>query len=51
MGYWKLVKTISFLVFCLTSVFFGEAQAIEETKFRVIESEGKFELNEISLHK
>jgi len=48
MGYWMLVKTIPFLVFCLTSVFFGEAQAIEETKFKVIESEGRFELRQYS---
>jgi len=48
MNYWKLVKIIPFLVFCLTSVFFGETQAIEETKFKVIESEGKFELRQYS---
>jgi hypothetical protein len=48
MNYWKLAKTIPFLVFCLTSVFFGETQAIEETKFKVIESEVKFELRQYS---
>jgi len=37
--------------FCLVSVLFGrDAQAIEETKFKVIESGGKFELRQYSPH-
>jgi hypothetical protein len=51
MGYWKLVTAMSFFVFCLGSILFGrDAQAIEETKFKVIESEGKFELRQYSAH-
>jgi effector-binding domain-containing protein len=51
MGYWKLVTGISFFVFCLASIPFGrEVQAIEETKFKVIESEGNFELRQYPPH-
>jgi len=51
MVYWKLVTAISFFSFCLLSIFFGrDAFAIEETKFKVIESEGRFELRQYSAH-
>ncbi len=51
MVYWKLVTSISFFSFCLLSIFFGrDAFAIEETKFKVIESEGRFELRQYSAH-
>ena len=50
MGCWKHVIVIPFLGFCLASVLFGEARAIEETMFRVIESEGEFELRQYSSH-
>ena len=51
MGAWKLVAAISFFVFCLASIPFGrEVQAIEETKFKVIEREGKFELRQYASH-
>ena len=47
MGYWKLVTAMSFFVFCLASILFGrDVQAIEETKYKVIESEGDFELRQ-----
>jgi len=51
MGYWKLVAAIPFFCFCLASVLFvRDAQAIEETKYEVIESEGEFELRQYSPH-
>ena len=51
MSYWKLFAAIPFFGFCLASVLFGrDAQAIEETKFKVIESEGNFELRQYSPH-
>ena len=51
MGYWKLVAAVPFFGFCLGSVLFvRDAQAIEETKFKVIESEGNFELRQYSPH-
>jgi len=51
MGYWKLVTAIPFLGLCLASVVFvRDAQAIEETKYEVIESEGEFELRQYSAH-
>jgi hypothetical protein len=51
MVYWKLVTSISFFSFYLLSIFFGrDAFAIEETKFKVIESEGYFELRQYSAH-
>jgi len=51
MGYWKLVTAISFFGFCLVSILFGrDAQAIEETKFKLIESEGNFELRQYPQH-
>jgi hypothetical protein len=51
MGYWKLFTAIPFMGFCLTAVLLGkDAQAIEETKFKVIESEGKFELRQYASH-
>jgi hypothetical protein len=51
MGCWKTVTVIPILAFCIASVFFGkDAQAIEETKFKVIESEGKFELRQYASH-
>jgi SOUL heme-binding protein len=51
MGYWKLITAMSFFVFCLASTLFGrDAQAIEETKFNVIESEGDFELRQYPPH-
>jgi effector-binding domain-containing protein len=52
MGYWKLVTALSFFVFCLASILFGrEVQAIEETKYKVIESEGDFELRQYPPHR
>jgi len=51
MGYWKLVTAMSFFVFCLASILFGkDPQAIEETKYKVIESEGDFELRQYPPH-
>ena len=51
MGNWKLVTAIPFLGLCLASVLFvRDAQAIEETKYEVIESEGEFELRQYSPH-
>jgi len=51
MGYWKLVTAMSFLFFCLASLLFGrDFQAIEETKYKVIEREGSFELRQYSPH-
>jgi hypothetical protein len=52
MVYWKLVITaISFFGCCSLSILFGrDAIAIEETKFEVIESEGKFELRQYASH-
>jgi len=51
MGYWKLVTAIPFLGLCLASVLFvRDAQAIEETKYEVIESEGEFELRQYPAH-
>jgi len=51
MGYWKLFTAISFMGFCLGAVLLGrDAQAIEETKFKVIESEGRFELRQYFAH-
>jgi hypothetical protein len=51
MGYWKLVTAIPFLSLCLASVLFvRDAQAIEETKYEVIESEGEFELRQYPAH-
>lgn len=51
MGYWKLFTAISFMGFCLGAVLLGrDAQAIEETKFKVIESEGNFELRQYSAY-
>ena len=51
MGYWKLVAAIPFFGFCLASVLFvRDAQAIEETKYEVIESEGEFELRQYPAH-
>jgi len=51
MGYWKLVTAVLFFGSCLATVFSGrDAQAIEETKFKVIESEGRFELRQYSAH-
>lgn len=51
MGYWKLFTAIPFMGFCLAAVLLGrDAQAIEETKFKVIESEGKFELRQYASH-
>ncbi|MBM4322486.1 MAG: heme-binding protein [Deltaproteobacteria bacterium] len=51
MGYWKIVTAIFFMGFCLAAVLLGrDAQAIEETKFKVIESEGRFELRQYSAH-
>ena len=52
MVYWKIAITaISFFSCCLLSILFGgDAIAIEETKFRVIESEGNFELRHYSAH-
>ena len=51
MGYWKLVTAIPFLGLCLASVVFvRDAQAIEETKYEVIESEGEFELRQYPAH-
>jgi hypothetical protein len=49
MAYWKLVAAMSFFFFCLASILFGrDVQAIEETNYKVIESEGKFELRQYS---
>jgi len=51
MGYWRLVTAISFFGFCLASILFaGDTQAIEETKYKVIESEGDFELRQYPPH-
>ena len=51
MRYWKLVTAMSFFFFCLASILFGrEVQAIEETKYKVIESEGDFELRQYPPH-
>jgi hypothetical protein len=51
MVYWKLVAAIPFFCFCLASVLFvRDAQAIEETKYEVIESEGEFELRQYPAH-
>jgi len=51
MGYWKLITAIPFLGLCLASVLFvRDAQAIEETKYEVIESEGEFELRQYPAH-
>ena len=51
MGYWKLFAAIPFMGFCLAVVLLGrDAQAIEETKFKVIENEGKFELRQYASH-
>jgi len=48
---WKLVTSISFFSFYLLSIFFRrDAFAIEETKFKAIESEGRFELRQYSAH-
>lgn len=51
LDYWKLFAALSFLGFCLATFLFGrDAQAIEETKFKVIESDGEFELRQYSPH-
>jgi hypothetical protein len=51
MAYWKLVAAMAFLFFCLASLLFGRnVQAIEETKYEVIEREGIFELRHYSAH-
>jgi hypothetical protein len=51
MGGWKLVTAMAFLFFCLASLLFGRnVQAIEETKYEVIEREGIFELRHYSAH-
>jgi len=51
MGYWKLVTAMSFFVFCLGSILFGrDVQAVEQTKYQVIESEGEFELRQYPAH-
>jgi hypothetical protein len=51
MGYWKLVTAVLFFGSCLATVLSGrDAQAIEETMFKLIESEGKFELRQYSAH-
>ena len=51
MGYWKFVTAMSFFFFCIASLLFGrDVQAIEETKYEVIEREGNFELRQYSPH-
>jgi effector-binding domain-containing protein len=51
MSYSKFTAAIPFFVLCLGTVLLGrDAQAIEETKFKVIESEGKFELRQYASH-
>jgi hypothetical protein len=51
MSNWKLVTAIPFLGLCLASVLFvRDAQAIEETKYEVVESEGEFELRQYPAH-
>jgi len=51
MGGWKLATAMAFLFFCLASLLFGRnVQAIEETKYEVIEREGIFELRHYSAH-
>ena len=51
MGYWKLATAMSFFVFCLGFNLFGrDVQAIEQTKYQVIESEGNFELRHYPPH-
>jgi hypothetical protein len=51
MAYWRLVTAMSFFVFCLASILFGrDTQAIEETKYKVVESEGGFELRQYPPH-
>ena len=51
MDYWKLVAAMSFFFFCLASILFGrDVQAIEETNYKVIESEGDFELRQYPPH-
>jgi hypothetical protein len=48
MGYWKFVTAMSFFFFCIAPLLFGrDVQAIEETKYEVIEREGNFELDNI----
>jgi hypothetical protein len=51
MGYSKFTALLPFFVLCLGTILPGrEVQAIEETKFRVIEREGKFELRQYASH-
>jgi hypothetical protein len=51
MGYWKFVTAMSFFFFCIASLLFGrDVQAIEETKYEVIERDGNFELRQYSPH-
>ena len=52
MGYSKFTAALSFLVLCFVGAFLlgRAAQANEETKFKVIESEGKCELRQYASH-
>jgi hypothetical protein len=51
MSHSKFTAAMPFFVLCLGIILLGrDAQAIEETKFKVIESEGKFELRQYASH-
>lgn len=51
MGYWKLITALPLMGFCIAMVLLGrDAQAIEETKFKVVEREGNCELRQYASH-
>ena len=51
MGYSKFTAAVLFSVLCLGAFFLGrDAQANEEAKFKVIESEGELELRQYASH-